>query len=97
MDWFYDLKKKLWEKYSIEIDDSEIFVKVVNDFKKNEFDIPQIINECTSAISLRVQITKNEIEIKILQGQKTELNNSVINFQDYVNCHKQTLDICFHL
>ena len=82
IDWFYDLKKELWERYSIKIDDFEIFAKVVNDFKKNDFDMPQIINECTSAISLRQQIKKNEDEIKILQDKKTELNNSVINFQD---------------
>ena len=32
--------------------------------------MPRIINECTSAISLRQQIKKNKDEIKMLQGQK---------------------------
>jgi hypothetical protein len=34
IDWYYYLKKDLWERYSIKINDFEKFTSVINDFKK---------------------------------------------------------------
>jgi hypothetical protein len=34
IDWFYDLKRDLWERYYIKVEDFEKFTSVVNDLKK---------------------------------------------------------------
>ncbi len=77
IDWFYDLKRELWERYSIKIEDFEKFTSVVNDFKKNGFDIAKIMEKYISAISLDDKIKKENDEIQILIRQKIELNKSV--------------------
>ena len=64
IDWFYDLKRELWERYSIKIDDFEKFTSVINDFKKNGFDAPKIMEKYISAISLDDKIKQETDEIK---------------------------------
>ena len=44
IDFFDSLKKELWQKYSIHFEDYiERFAKVINDFKKNDFDYSKIM------------------------------------------------------
>jgi predicted transcriptional regulator len=85
IDWFYDLKRELWERYYIKIEDFEKFTSVINDFKINEFDIAKIMEKYITAISLDDKIKKENAEIQILYNQKLELNKSVALWQDQVN------------
>ena len=70
IDWFYDLKRELWERFTIKIEDFETFTSVINDFKKNGFDIAKIMEKYISAISLEDKIKKESDEIQILHSQK---------------------------
>ncbi|MER5175181.1 MAG: hypothetical protein ABJB76_01700 [Candidatus Nitrosocosmicus sp.] len=85
IDWFYDLKKELWERYSMKIEDFENFTSVINAFKKNGFDAPKIMEKYISAISLDDKIKKEDDEIKILYGQKVELNKDLSYLQEQTN------------
>jgi hypothetical protein len=85
IDWFYDLKRELWERYYIKIEDFEKFTSVINDFKINEFDIAKIMEKYITAISLDDKIKKENAEIQILYNQKLELNKSVALWRDQVN------------
>ncbi len=39
IDWFYDLKRELWENHSIKIeDDIQSFSQLINDFKEHGYD-----------------------------------------------------------
>ena len=98
IDWYYDLKRELWERYSIKIDDDfEKFTSVINDFKKNGFDASKIMEKYISAISLDDKIKKDTDELKIRHSQKLELNKDLSYLQDQTNQHKQTMDIYYQL
>jgi hypothetical protein len=97
IDWFYDLKRELWERFTIKIDDFEKFVSVINDFKKNGFDAPKILEKYMSAISLDDKINKDNYEVQMLYSQKLELNKSLVVWQDEVNQHQQTMNIYYPL
>ncbi len=97
IDWFYDLKRQLWERFAIKIDDFEKFVSVINDFKKNGFDAPKILEKYISAISLDDKIKKENDEIQMIYNQKIELNKSVALWQDESNQHQQTMNIYYQL
>jgi hypothetical protein len=76
IDWFYDLKRDLWERYYIKVEDFEKFTSVVNDFKKNGSDAPKIMEKYISAISLDDKIKKENAEIQILYNQKLGLKKN---------------------
>jgi hypothetical protein len=97
IDWFYDLKRELWERYHIKIDDFEKFTSVINDFKKNGFDIAKIMEKYISSISLDYNIKQETDKINTLYGHTKELNNFVLYLQDQVNRHKQTMTIYYQL
>ena len=97
IDWFYDLKRQLWERFAIKIDDFEKFTSVINDFKKDGFDAPKIMEKYISAISLEDKIKKDNAEIQIFYNQKIELNKSVAVWQDELNQHQQTMNIYYQL
>ena len=97
IDWFYDLKRELWERFAIKIDDFEKFTYVVNDFKKNGFDIAKIMEKYISAISLDDKIKKDNTEIQMIYHQKIELNKFVTLWQDESNQHQQTMNINYQL
>ena len=91
IDWFYDLKRELWERFTIKIEDFGTFTSVINDFKKNGFDIVKIMEKYISAISLEDKIKKESDELQILHSQKIESNKSVVLWQEQVNQHQQTM------
>jgi hypothetical protein len=97
IDWFYDLKRELWERFTLKIEDFEKFVSVINDFKKNGFDAPKILEKYMSAISLDDKIKKDNAEIRMIYNQKIELNKSVALWQDEVNQYQQTMNIYYQL
>ncbi len=97
IDWFYDLKRQLWERFAIKIDDFEKFVSVINDFKKNGFDALKIMEKYISAISLDDKIKKDNAEIQMIYNQKIELNKSVALWQDELNQHQQTMNIYYQI
>jgi hypothetical protein len=63
INWFYDLKRELWERFAIKIEDFEKFTSVVNDFKNNGFDIAKIMEKYISAISLDDKIKRENDEL----------------------------------
>jgi biotin operon repressor len=97
IDWFYDLKRELWERFTIKIEDFGTFTSVINDFKKNGFDIVKIMEKYISAISLEDKIKKESDELQILHSQKIESNKSVVLWQEQVNQHQQTMNIYYQL
>ncbi len=97
IDWFYDLKKNLLERYSIKINDFEKFTSVINDFKKNGFDITKIMEKYISAITLDDKIENDTDKIKILYGQKMALGKNLLYLHEQTDQHKQTMDIYYHL
>jgi hypothetical protein len=97
IDWFYGLKRELWERYFIKIEDFEKFTSVINDFKKNGFDAPKIMEKYISSITLDDKIKQDTDKINTLYGHTMELNNSVLYLQDQVNRHIQTMNIYYQL
>ncbi len=97
IDWFYDLKRELWERFTIKIEDFGTFTSVINDFKKNGFDIAKIMEKYISAISLDDKIKKESDELQILHSQKIESNKTLALWQDQVNQHQHTMDIYYQL
>ena len=90
--WFYKLKKELWDNYNIRINDISNFAKVIDDFKNHNYDAYEIINEYTNALSLRRELKINESKIETLQKQITVSNNSALFWESQANMHKQTMD-----
>jgi hypothetical protein len=92
LQWFYKLKKVLWDSYNIRINDISNFAKVINDFKNHNYDAYEIINEYTNALSLRRELKNNESKIEVLQKQITVSNNTALFWESQANMHKQTMD-----
>jgi hypothetical protein len=70
LDWFYQIKKELWDRYQTKIDDIGDFANVVNDFVLHGYDPCSIIKEYT-----RWQSVKDEIRAargRILDYEKDE-------------------------
>ncbi len=93
LDWYYTLKKELWERYSIGIDDFEKFTKLINDFRNLGLDIPKIIEKYVTAITIEDKIQEETQKLDRLRMQSKQLNDSLLNWQDEINQHKQYLDI----
>lgn len=70
------------ERYSIEINDFEKFTSVINDFRKNEFDVPKIIEKYITVISIQDKIEKETSKFNHLYNQKRELDKSISFLQD---------------
>ncbi len=61
LNFFKKLKKELWEKHSIKIDDDiQNFSYFIHDFKERAYDANEIIKEYLKSISLKAQIITNE-------------------------------------
>jgi hypothetical protein len=87
------LKKELWEKYSIRLqEDIESFAKVINDFKKNDFDCSKIMLEYITSISIEDNININQQQVNELEQRKSILIDSVNYLQNEVNLHSQTIN-----
>ena len=89
----YKLKKELDEGYSIGIEDFEKFAKLINDFRNLDLDIPKIIEKYITAISIEDKIKEESQKLDRLKMQTIQLNDSLLNWQDEINQHKQYLDI----
>jgi hypothetical protein len=98
IDFFDSLKKEIWEKYSIQLgEDVEVFAKVINDFKKNEFDYSKIMLEYITSISIIDKIKINQQQLNELEQRKKVLTETVYYLQNEVNNHSQTINIYSHL
>jgi hypothetical protein len=97
IDWFYDLKREMWDNYSIDIKDFIRFARAVNNFKNNGFNISMIINECTTSSSLTEKIKTMKGNIEILGNQIIELNKSVSSLENEANHYQQTMSKCHEL
>ena len=91
IDFFDSLKKELWQKYPIQLreDDIESFAKVINDFKKNNFDYSKIILEYITSISIADKIKINDHQLNELEQRKKWLTESISYLQNQVNSHSQ--------
>ena len=93
INWYYKLKRELWENYSITIEhDIKDFSKLISDFKEHQYDAHQIIKEYLRSLSIKSEIKTLESHIVILSNQRESLNNTVLSLQSQIEIHKQTLD-----
>ena len=93
INWYYKLKRELWENYSITIEhDIKDFSKIISDFKEHQYDAHQIIKEHLESLSIKSEIKTLESHIVILSNQRESLNNTVLSLQSQIEIHKQTLD-----
>jgi transposase len=98
IDFFNRLKKELWEKYSIQLEeDIESFAKSINEFKKNEFDYSKILLEYITSISIIDKIKINQQQLNELEQRKKVLTESVYFLQNEVNVHSQIINTYSHL
>jgi hypothetical protein len=90
IDFFDSLKKELWQKYSIHFEDYiERFAKVIDDFKKNDFDYSKIMLEYITSISIADKIKINDHQLNELEQRKKWLTESVSYLQNEVNTDSQ--------
>ena len=93
INWYYKLKRELWENYSITIEhDIKDFSKLISDFKEHQYDAHQIIKEYLRSLSIKSEIKTLESHVVILSNQRESLNNTVLSLQSQIEIHKQTLD-----
>jgi hypothetical protein len=86
------------EKYSIILEeDVGIFAKVINDFKKNDFDYSKIMLEYITSISIADKIKINDQQLNELEQRKKWLTESVSYLQNEVNTHSQFINAYTHL
>jgi hypothetical protein len=97
IDWFYDLKREMWDNYSIDIPNFKRFARAVNNFKNNGFNFSMIINECTTSSSLTEKIKTIKGNIEILGSQIVELNKSVSSLENKANHYQQTMNKYYEL
>jgi hypothetical protein len=98
INWFYKLKRELWENYSITIEhDIKGFSKIITDFKEHGYDAHQIIKEYQRSTSIKAEIKALESHIVNLSNQRESLNNTVLSLQAQIEIHKQTMDAYYQL
>ena len=93
VNWYYKLKRELWENYSIAIElDIKGFSHLISEFKEHGYDVHQIIKEYLRSLSIKSEIKTLESHIVILSNQRESLNNTVLSLQSQIEIHKQTMD-----
>lgn len=98
INWYYKLKRELWENYSITIEhDIKGFSKIISDFKERGYDAHQIIKEYQRSLSIKSEIKTLESHIINLSNQRESLNNTVLSLQSQIEIHKQTVDTYYQL
>ena len=98
INWYYKLKRELWENYSITIEhDIKGFSKIISDFKEHGYDAHQIIKEYQRSTSIKSEIKTLEPHIINLSNQRESLNNTVLSLQAQIEIHKQTMDTYYQL
>jgi hypothetical protein len=98
IDWFYDLKRELWENHFIKIeDDIQNFSYLINDFKGHGYDAHKIIKEYLKAISLKAQIITHEANLQSMHNQRIDLTKLLTDLEYQVNQHTQTMNIYHQL
>ena len=81
IEWFYKLKEKLWNGYSIRIEDIDSFAKVINDFKNHRYDAYEIIKEYAGVQSVREELIIKEARVNQLQREEQKLNDKIACFE----------------
>jgi hypothetical protein len=94
LDWFHRLKKELYERHSIKMeDDIENFAQAINDFKNHSYDAIEIIKEYSRLLSARLEIKTTQADLESLQRQRAVLNNTFLHWDSQVKSHRQTMGI----
>jgi hypothetical protein len=90
--WFNRLKKELYDRHSIKMEeDVESFAQVINDFKNHSYDAIEIIKEYSRLLSARLEIKTTQADLESLQRQHAALNNTFLHLDSQVKSHKQTM------
>ena len=90
--WFNRLKKELYDRHSIKMEeDIESFAQVINDFKNHSYDASEIIKEYSRLLSARLEIKTTQADLESLQRQRAALNNTFLHLDSQVKSHKQTM------
>jgi hypothetical protein len=98
IDWFYDLKRELWENHYIKIeDDIQNFSYLIKDFKEHGYDATEIIKEYLKSTSIKLEIKTYEANLQSLHNQSISLTKLLTDLESQVNQHKQTMNIYYQL
>jgi hypothetical protein len=92
LDWFYELKQELWNRYDIRIEEITRFAKVINDFGNHNFNPYEIIKEYSNLQSVRQEITAKKNEAELLEQQVRWLNGNIASLDARLSIRKQTTD-----
>lgn len=93
LDWFDRLKKELYNRHSIKMEeDIESFAQVVNDFKNHSYDAIEIIKEYSGLLSARLEIKTTQADLESLQRQLAVLNNTFLHLDSQVKSHQLTMN-----
>ncbi len=89
LDWYYELRKMLLDNYCIKIeDDIPFFAKLINYFLIHGYDANEIINEYTTALSLRDEVIVKQANVQTLQIQNAALNKTNSHLESQVNMRR---------
>lgn len=90
--WFIQLKKQLFERYSINLFDLELFSKVIINIKNLGFNENEIINRFFKILSLEATIKNLNDEINIMSNNLNAIRNEYSTTKSLVDINSITLD-----
>lgn len=73
------------------------FAKVINDFKKHNYDPYEIIKEYSNLESVGQEITAKKSELEILEQQERHLNGNIESLEARLSIRKQAMDAFYQL
>ena len=87
------LKKELYDKYLIDVNDIRRFAILVENFRNFGFEASEIIQTFWYINSVSSKKQFLEYEIKLYEDRLKNAKNSYLNFESLANINRQTMDI----
>ncbi len=91
--WYHRLKKELYDKYLIDVNDIHRFAILVENFKNLGFEASEIIQTFWYINSVSSKKQFLEYEIKLYGDRLKKAENSYLHFESLVNINRQTMNI----
>lgn len=92
LDWFYQIKKELWDRHQTKIDDIGDFANVVSDFALHGYDPCSIITEYTRWQSVKDEIMAASGRILDYQKDEKELKDKIEKLESRQESITQTMN-----
>jgi hypothetical protein len=90
--WFYRLKKELWDRYGISIEEIPKFAKVIKEIKNHNHDPFEIIREYSEVLSVKQEIATKKQMVESLEQKEKHLNGNIASLDARLSVQKQTMD-----